>query len=294
MNRYEQFRQAAIDRGIPEDEVGEFTEYLRFAVWTDTAGEGDEVVGQLGGLPRLPVGTAWPDPLPFIGSVDCAALPRAEGLPLPDDGTLLFFLHHEEDMEAMEDEGTSDYSRVIHVPAGVETEVAPSPRDPDSRTHFCEHLPFLVPERPITAWVQPELPDWFEDRDPRFRPAAVNQLLDGMKHVEQLRELLEELWPSREHGSPLRFGGHCSELGSSDGPFTQMSYGAVEGTGADLSREERSRLRHEEESRLNREWVTFAQFRTQSEFYYGCFLLKLDDLVARRFDEMRSFTMFTE
>ena len=80
MDRYEQFRSAAIDRGIPEDEAGRFAEHLRFAVWAWPCQDGEEVVGQAGGLPRLPVGMQWPGgefPLPFIGSVECAALPSA-------------------------------------------------------------------------------------------------------------------------------------------------------------------------------------------------------------------------
>ncbi|HEX7301822.1 DUF1963 domain-containing protein [Lentzea sp.] len=276
MNRYEQFRQTAIDRGVPEDEAGRFAEHLRFAVWTDEARDGEEVVGQLGGLPRLPAGTEWPGALPFIGSVDCAALPLAEGLPLPADGSLLFFLHHEEDMEAVEDnDGESDYSLVLHVPAGVETEVVASPRDPGSTTHFMEPLPFLLPERRITAWVQPELPRWLENRDAEHQPDAVKELLDELKHVEQLRDLVGELWPAPGRGSSLRFGGYCSEHGSSDGPFTQMANGS-------------------DEQRLVREWAVLAQFDTQSEFYYGCFLITLEDLAAQRFEAMRSFTMFTE
>ncbi|MFJ8966024.1 DUF1963 domain-containing protein [Lentzea sp. NPDC102401] len=103
MNRYEQFRSAALDRDIPGDEVDKFSDQLRFAIWASTGGVEEESIGQLGGLPRLPVGVEWPGgesyPLPFIGSVDCAALPRAEGLALPEDGSLLLFLHHEEDME---------------------------------------------------------------------------------------------------------------------------------------------------------------------------------------------------
>ena len=35
-------------------------------------------------------------PLPFIFSVDCAALPRADGFGLPAGGSLLFFLDHEQ------------------------------------------------------------------------------------------------------------------------------------------------------------------------------------------------------
>lgn len=61
-----------------------------------------------------------------------------------------------------------------------------------------------------------------------------------------------------------------------------------------MSRAERVRLRHEEEYRLIREWVPLAQFPTESEVYYGCFLISSDDLAAKRFGQMRSFTMFTE
>ena len=123
MDRYEQFHSAAIDRGIPEGEVGRFAEHLRFAVWAWPGEDGEDTVGQVGGLPRLPAGVEWPGgepPLPFIGSVDCAALPRAEGLGLPAGGSLLFFLHHEEDME---EHPSTAYSRVLYVPAGTETEL---------------------------------------------------------------------------------------------------------------------------------------------------------------------------
>ncbi|MFC6093699.1 hypothetical protein [Saccharothrix lopnurensis] len=43
-----------------------------------------------------------------------------------------------------------------------------------------------------------------------------------------------------------------------------------------------------------REWVPLAQFHTESDFCYGCFLIRSDDLAAERFGEVRSFTMFTE
>ncbi|WP_399342135.1 hypothetical protein [Umezawaea sp. Da 62-37] len=65
--------------------------------------------------------------MPFIGSVDCAALPRADGLGLPVNGTLLFFhvfLHHEEDME---EHPTTEFSRVLYVPADKKAEVTSPP-----------------------------------------------------------------------------------------------------------------------------------------------------------------------
>lgn len=297
MDRHEQFRSAAIDRDIPEDEAGKFAEQLRFAIWAGPSGAGDDVAGQFGGLPRLPVGVEWPgggDPLPFIGSVDCAALPRTEGLGLPADGSLLFFLHHEEDME---EHPTTEFSRALYVPAGAETEVALPPPGHDTRTFFHEDIPFLIPERRLAAWVQPVLPDWIEERDVEFEADTVKQLFDELKHIDQLCELVDELWPDQDRYCTLRIGGYCREIGGQDGPWTQMAFDNVRSRQAadpDMSRAERVRLRHEEEYRLIREWVPLAQFPTESEVYYGCFLISSDDLAAKRFGQMRSFTMFTE
>lgn len=61
------------------------------------AAPGETVVCRLGGNPRLPEATAWPEwpehgPLTFIAEVECAALPHAElDLAFPADGSLLFF-----------------------------------------------------------------------------------------------------------------------------------------------------------------------------------------------------------
>ncbi|WP_394618998.1 DUF1963 domain-containing protein [Lentzea sp. JNUCC 0626] len=298
MDRYEQFRSAAVDRGIPEDEVGRFTEHLRFAVWAWPAEGGEEIAGRMGGLPRLPIGVDWPGgdfPLPFIGSVDCAALPRAEGLDLPADGSLLFFLHHEEDME---EHPSTDYARVLHIPAGTQTQDAAPPPDHDSRTFFCESIPFLVPEQRITARVLPELPDWIVDRRVQFEAETVQQLFDELKHVDQLCELVGELWPegNPRHRSTFRLGGYCRNVGSSDAPHSQMSFDSVQEQQANsgLSNDERWRLQREEEQRLVGEWLPLAQFPTQSDVYYGCFLIKAEDLASKGFDRMRSFTMFTE
>lgn len=303
MDRYERFRRAAIDRGIPDDEVDKFADQLRFAIWAGACGADEEVVGQAGGLPRLPVGMGWPgseigSPLPFIASVDCAALPRAEGLPLPADGSLLFFLHHEEDHEGGSFTGQSGFAQALYVPAGTETVVAPVPPDHDSARVFNEDIPFLAPERRLTAWVEAVLPEWMEEEEEEleFASDAVKQLLDELKHLDELCELVDELWPPRR-GSWFRIGGYCVEIGGDDPPWTQMAHANVKKrleAHPDLPRSERSRLQDEEEHRLVREWVPLAQFRTGSDYYYGCFLISLDDLAAKRFDRVRSFTMFTE
>ena len=79
------------------------------------------------------MGVDWPSagagPLPFIFSVDCAALPRVDGFGLPADGSLLFFLDHAEDHLAG-DTGDRRYARVVYVPADTETEVAEDPSLP--------------------------------------------------------------------------------------------------------------------------------------------------------------------
>ncbi|MBM0202264.1 DUF1963 domain-containing protein, partial [Micromonospora sp. STR1s_5] len=61
--------------------------WRQVAIWVGAGSDWDgEVVGQSGGLPRLRAGAEWPshggDPLPFVASLDCAALPKIEKLPL--------------------------------------------------------------------------------------------------------------------------------------------------------------------------------------------------------------------
>ncbi|MFJ5986900.1 DUF1963 domain-containing protein [Lentzea sp. NPDC092896] len=300
MDRYEQFRHAAIDRGLPEDEAAEFAAHLRFEIRLG-AGPDEKVVAQSGGLPRLPVGVEWPasgngSPLPFIASIDCGLLPRAEGLPLPVDGSLLLFLHHEEDVEAEAHTSEPDHARALYVPAGADTAVASPPPDHATRALFYEDdTPFLLPEGQMSAWIQPVLPDWIEAEDPESEPEAVKQLLDELKHVDELCELVDELWPEPDGSCFLRLGGYCEEIGGQNPPWTQMADAHLRNSAAaGLRGPERFRLLHEEEHRLIREWVPLAQFYTTSDLYYGCFLISFDDLAAGRFDQMRSFTMFTE
>ncbi|HWO68046.1 MAG TPA: DUF1963 domain-containing protein [Umezawaea sp.] len=302
MDRYEQFRRAAVGQGIPSDEVDKFVDQLRFAIWAGGGARDEGAIGQVGGLPRLPVGVEWPSggsgtPLPFIASVDCALLPRAEGLPLPEDGSLLFFLHHEEDVEDLPDTDGPGFARVLYVPVGTDTAVASLPPGHDSTTLFHEDMPFLLPESWLSAWVEPVLPEWIEESDVEFESDIVKQLVDDLKHIDELCELVDDLWTAPDHDFFLRIGGYCEEMGGQNPPWTQMARDNLKnlhGAELDVPESERSRLRHEEERRLVRDWVPLAQFYTQSDLYYGCFLIRFEDLAAKRFDGMRSFTMFTE
>ncbi|MCZ7373723.1 DUF1963 domain-containing protein [Micromonospora sp. WMMC250] len=159
MDQQGQFRAAALESGIPDDEIDRFAEHLRLAIRLSGGSRGVPV-GQFGGSPRLPVGMDWPvvggSRLPFVFSVDCAALPKVDGSGLPADGSLLFFLNHEEDHLSSE----PGYARVVHVPAGTETEVAEEPTDHEG----------VGRQYDVSATLVARLPDWFatgaeEDED---------------------------------------------------------------------------------------------------------------------------------
>ncbi|WP_394618642.1 DUF1963 domain-containing protein [Lentzea sp. JNUCC 0626] len=285
MDRYEQFRRAATDRGFPDDEIVKFADQLRFAVWAGITRDGEQVMGQFGGVPRLPVGVEWPSsangsPLPFVASVDCALLPRAEGLALPEDGTLLFFLQHEDDLFAPLTADEPEFARVVHVPAGTETAPAAGPGEPGG-------------ERSLSASVEVVLPRWIGEDD--FDNGVLEDLAGELQHAEELSELADELWPEQDRGAWLRLGGYCSRIGGQDTPFTQLTMAGVRSRHeAGLPDPERFGASDVEEYRLTREWVPLAQFYTESDYHYGCFLISTDDLAAKRFERMRSFTMFSE
>lgn len=96
----------------------------------------DGRAGQLGGNPSLPPDAEWPvwpghGPLTFVASVNCAELPGLD-IPLPEDGTLLFFFFDGQldDGEALvfyDDPESMAGARVLYVPAGVAVEERPSP-----------------------------------------------------------------------------------------------------------------------------------------------------------------------
>lgn len=74
---------------------------LRPSLLLREAHDHERVIGQLGGIPVLPDGMAWPQhpdgrgPLTFIADIDCGQLP-ASALSLPKSGRLSFFLWDDE------------------------------------------------------------------------------------------------------------------------------------------------------------------------------------------------------
>lgn len=307
MDRHLQFRRAASERGIPQDEVGAFAEFLRFAIWTSPHPTTGTPVGRHGGLPRLPAGMDWPSskhgPLPFVAGFDCAALPRVDGLALPTAGSLLFFLHHEWAHEASVT-GEQEFARVVYVPADVDTATAEAPEH-RKETFYNTKLGFVGPEHDLYATVVAELPGWFEDdedEDEDEEDARPEHLGLHLSHLEELRALVKELWPESP-GATVSLGGHSMDIGALrtdhmfETPETRMADDilrarrkAGEPAG---SPDERMRQLELETLRLMREWVPLAQF-VPDDVYRGRFLIRHDDLAAGRLDKALSFTAFTE
>lgn len=96
---------------------------VRPAVALDEAAQDDGVVARLGGHPRLPAGTPWPQwdgigPLSYVGELDLAALATIghdPGIPLPAEGRLAFFVLDDLDDYGFADGANLDSFRVLHL-----------------------------------------------------------------------------------------------------------------------------------------------------------------------------------
>lgn len=158
---------------LPADAAAEFIGWLRPALRMRPAGEADEVVTQLGGLPTLPL-NSWPvweghGPLSHVLTLDLVAVGRLlPELRLPDVGTLAFFYYDGRYLDdVMTTVGTWDPetrygARVLHLRPDLST-----------REHVTDLLtpapPGLEPHpvAPLTAsrvltWPSFELP-WVAD-----------------------------------------------------------------------------------------------------------------------------------
>ncbi|MGX7671344.1 DUF1963 domain-containing protein [Plantactinospora sp. DSM 117369] len=290
MDHQGQFRRAALELGIPDDEISGFTKYLRLSIRLSGGSDGVPV-GQFGGLPRLPVGMDWPfagvSPLPFIFSVDCAALPRVDGFGLPVDGSLLFFLDHEEDYLARAT-GERRYARVVYVPASTDTEVAEEPTNDE----------FIGKQYDVGATLLAQLPNWFGTDEDEDDPSPFQRQLDrdlerDLPHLDELCALAYDLWPSDEGLASAYIGGYADD---------EVITGIAEQTLA--GREKAGEIVipvakwyshvEKEKHRLTSEWVSLARFSLADECYYGSFVIRHDDLAAGRLDKAFSVTEFSE
>jgi hypothetical protein len=289
MDYHDQFRRAATELGVPEDESARFADLIRFRIRAGDQPDGVRA-GRFGGMPHLlPAGTPWPSispgaPLAFMASLDCATLPRIFGFALPETGSLLFFLSPAAAVESCSVADEQRFARVVHVPAGAETVAAEPPVD-----EFDE--PLFGPEHALFAKVEVDLPDWLdwaEDGRSDFQ----KHLTRDMPHCAELTALVQRLWPGRQSwiGEDFLIGGYS--VSAQNSPEAQLT----DDNEAHLPPGPGRLYRWEEaEHRVMREWVPLAQFSVPHEEYIkGRFLIRHEDLAAGRFDKALSFCEFTE
>ena len=289
MNYQDLLRDNAAELGVPEDEFARFADrLLRFQIRAGREQVGDRV-GRFGGLPELPVGMPWPaykeplasagEPLPFMFSLDCAALPRVPDLPLPADGSLLFFV----DPESAKECGTMSIEReqacaeVVYVPAGTPTEEAAQPAvEPE------EAAKFLIPEQALYATVQADV---YRDPTDIFTDFE-KDLISDLPHFAELCALIKRTLTNRAGGpATVLIGGFT--LSAQDSPEYLMAEEADDFDEFDDS--------EEAEFAMVRKYLPLAQFQSPfEEFHEARFLIPREALAAKRFEETLSFCEFTE
>jgi hypothetical protein len=153
------FREAALRKGMPYDAIDYWVSLARPCIALDTEGFGP-VVGHFGGRPSLPASVAWPAYHVHLATIDLAAIGKdTADLGLPSDGTLVFFAVPEMD---------STDGRVVYVPAGEECTAA---EPPDDRTPVYDRAALYA----TTDW---SLPD--------YAAASPRYLTDGARDDEDL------------------------------------------------------------------------------------------------------------
>ncbi|MFF9314125.1 DUF1963 domain-containing protein [Streptomyces sp. NPDC014748] len=294
MDHQGEFRRAALELGVPDDEISRFSQHLRLSIGL-FGGSGGSPVGQFGGLPRLPVGMKWPSdgetPLPLLFSVDCGALPRVDGFDLPADGTLLFFVDQEMDHE----DNSGSYARVVYVPDGTETAVAKAPGSVGVREHV-DVCAELRAELPLWLQERDEGEDWheywedleWEDMSP-FQQQLARYTERDLPHLDELRALAHDVWPS---GAGVLIGGYADDEVINS--IAQQTLAGREKAGEIPTipiAKWYSRL-EEEKHRMTSEWISLARERPEYEAYCTSFVIRHDDLASARVDKALAVTVF--
>ena len=122
-------------RQLPPAVAYRWVSLLRPSFFLRAADEDELVVGQLGGVPVLPDGVAWPQwegygPLTFIAEIDCGQLP-SDALSMPRGGTLSLFVQNELPTVRGAPENLA-VARVVYTPVGTPVTELDPPAGADS------------------------------------------------------------------------------------------------------------------------------------------------------------------
>ncbi|MFJ4784876.1 DUF1963 domain-containing protein [Streptomyces sp. NPDC088794] len=211
------FRDTAIARGIPAEDVERWLDTARPCATLSKDGDGP-VVGRFGGPLLLPADV--PDPyFPFVASIDLAALPAdATDLPLPTDGHLLLFAFPEGD-GSLENMG-----EVVYVPAGT----AVTERDKDSGDLFevdeFRELIEKFPQEELRASTDVSLPYHCAVEIPE---SPYSRPLPGHPRSEDLVRVWDDTLDDIAGDGPLQLGGYSSEEAVYLDPVTTVVQCAV-------------------------------------------------------------------
>ena len=175
----------------------------------------------LWGAPTLPEDIAWPMfewsghafPMSFLAQIDCASVPRVEGIPFPEAGTLMFFydLNFQKERSSRTAPGYLEGGRVVYVEGGVEgvapREMPPFAEVPAAELGFIEDLDAYdwddgpkAPRREAEAFELNRMSFQLDDCGVRFEE-------DTPKAVwTRYFEARDEIWPFQGEGIGAAFG----------------------------------------------------------------------------------------
>lgn len=234
----------------------------------------ERVVGQLGGIPVLPDGMAWPQhpdgrgPLTFIAEIDCGRLP-ASTLSLPSSGRLSFFAWDEEAP------GYLEADQVVYTPARTPV----SEREPPTG---CGEYNLVE----LTGEMRATGPGWSNEV---FREALAElgeegrAFLDDWEGPESFRQ---GLWDLRQPQPQHRIGGYAAPI--QDEVEREIAWKQLAGDQDSPSLTHKDAAIHREALR----WMLLAQIDSTGNIAgmewggSGClyWLIRADDLEARRFE----------
>jgi hypothetical protein len=257
----DRFREQALDRGVPADEVDRWLGLARPKLRTARDG-GGPVVGRLGTPLTLPPdvptpGTVWDDDpdnrdeYQLIATLDLAAIPpEATDIPLPPDGRLLLFANVELDEFVIP-------GGAVYVPAGTpveEREASPDydPYEYDSPEALDEELRRTGDLRLVPGVGLPSCP--VDDRTLALHPHA---------------EALQRVWSEQsDGGGEWQIGGYASDFDGYGDPARASADPEEGGPGSDPE-----------------DWVLLAQWVgvPMGILYWT---ITRQDLQARRFDRV--------
>jgi hypothetical protein len=181
---------------LPPEDAQRWLALLRPALALAPARPGEPVVARLGGAPRLPADTPWPEwpgtgPLAYIGEVRCGAVDQSRlDIALPASGRLLFFYFdgsYDDGVEIViySEPETAAGARVVYVPDGaaVVERQAPEGVQVYAEGGYAGHPMFTAPgwDHPLVSAAFPDVRDDHPVSADAFVD-ALDALSAGLRH----------------------------------------------------------------------------------------------------------------